>query len=119
MRVQFDTRAHELDMREDEGSRTVTAIRCKVAGREESITVGSDDVVFALTGSMTEGTAYGDMDTVPVLARGNGEPGEGSDWTLWQNLAKKSPVFGKPEKFCGDVSRSMWESATLTCKPSP
>jgi oleate hydratase len=104
VRVQFDTRAHELDMREDEGSRTVTAIRCKVAGREESITVGSDDVVFALTGSMTEGTAYGDMDTVPVLARGNGEPGEGSDWTLWQNLAKKSPVFGKPEKFCGDVA---------------
>ncbi|NIF82334.1 oleate hydratase [Comamonas sp. Tr-654] len=119
VRVQFDTRAHELDMREEEGSRTVTAIRCKVAGREETITVGTDDVVFALTGSMTEGTAYGNMDTVPVLARGNSEPGEGSDWTLWQNLAKKSPVFGKPEKFCGDIARSMWESATLTCKPSP
>lgn len=119
VRMQFDTRAHDLDMREEGGCRSVTAIRCKVSGREETLVMGADDVVFALTGSMTEGTAYGDMDTVPVLARGNKEPGADSDWTLWQNLAKKSPVFGKPEKFCGDVVRSMWESATLTCKPSP
>jgi hypothetical protein len=119
VRVQFDTRAHDLELREEGGKRTVTAIRCKVAGREETIAVGADDVVFALTGSMTEGTAYGDMDSVPVLARANCEPGEDSDWTLWRNLAKKSPVFGKPEKFCGDMARSMWESATLTCKPSP
>jgi oleate hydratase len=28
-------------------------------------------------------------------------------------------VFGKPDRFCGDIDRSMWESATLTCKPSP
>jgi oleate hydratase len=46
-------------------------------------------------------------------------PGENSGWTLWANLAEKSPVFGKPEKFYGDVDQSMWESATLTCKPSP
>ena len=38
---------------------------------------------------------------------------------MWKNLARKSPVFGRPEKFCGDVPASTWESATLTCKPSP
>ncbi len=48
---------------------------------------------------------------------GKHDPGEASDWTLWQNLARKSPIFGKPEKFCGDVDKSMWESVTLTCKP--
>ena len=84
-----------------------------------TIEVGPKDLVFALTGSMTEGTAYGDMDNAPVLERGRNDPGEESDWTLWRNLAKKSPVFGKPEKFYGDVDRSMWESVTLTCKPSP
>lgn len=120
VRMQFDTRAYDLDMIEEHGSRrTVTAIRCKVGGKDESIAVGPRDVVFALTGSMTEGTAYGDMNTAPVLARGNQEPGEDSDWTLWKNLARKSPVFGKPEKFYGNVAGSMWESATLTCKPSP
>ncbi|MEG2103001.1 MAG: oleate hydratase, partial [Flavobacterium sp.] len=35
-----------------------------------------------------------------------------------KNLAAKSPVFGKPEKFCGNIAKSSWESATLTCKPS-
>ena len=48
VRVQFDTRAHDLDLREEGGERTVTAIRCKVEGREETIAVGADDVVFAI-----------------------------------------------------------------------
>lgn len=119
VKVQFNTRAYDLDMKDDAGSRTVTAIRCKSASQEVQIDVGPNDVVFALTGSMTEGTAYGDLDTAPVLARGNEEPGDDSDWTLWKRLAAKSPVFGRPEKFYGDVKGSMWESATLTCKPSP
>ena len=119
VQVRFDTRVRDLDFAESNGERTVTAIRCKSGGQNEGIPVGPQDVVFALTGSMTEGTAYGDMNTVPVLARGNEEPGEDSDWTLWKNLAKQSPVFGRPEKFYGNVSGSMWESATLTCKPSP
>ncbi len=75
--------------------------------------------MFALTGSITEGTAYGDMDTAPVLQRGPTTPGEDSDWALWRNLAAQSPVFGKLEKVYGDVDGSMWESATLTCWPSP
>lgn len=117
--VRFGTRAYDLDMTVDGESRTVTAIRARIDGRDEVIDVGPDDVVFALTGSMTEGTAYGDMETAPVLERGRHEPGEASDWALWKNLAKKSPVFGKPEKFYGDTEKSMWESVTLTCKPSP
>jgi len=119
VKIQFGARAYDLDMVEQADRRTVTAIRCKKAGQDDSIAVGPNDVVFALTGSMTEGTAYGDMNAAPVLARGNAEPGEDSDWTLWKNLAKKSPIFGKPEKFYGNVAGSMWESATLTCKASP
>ena len=119
VKVQFRTRAYDLDMAVDGDTRTVTAIRANIDGKDGAITVGPDDVVFALTGSMTEGTAYGDMETAPVLERGQHEPGETSDWTLWKNLAKKSPIFGKPEKFYGDTEKSMWESVTLTCKPSP
>lgn len=119
VKVRFDTRAFDLDMTEEAGKRTVTAIRCKAGGKDEVIAVGPDDVVVALTGSMTEGTAYGDMDTVPALQRVTTGPGEDSDWALWRNLAAKSPVFGKPERFYGDIDGSIWESATLTCKPSP
>ncbi len=119
VQVRFGVRAYDFDMAVEGDRHIVKAIRAKVDGKDEVIGVGPNDVVFALTGSMTEGTAYGDMDTAPVLQRGRHEPGEGSDWTLWKNLAKKSPIFGKPEKFYGDTEKSMWESVTLTCKPSP
>ncbi|PRD55394.1 oleate hydratase [Phyllobacterium myrsinacearum] len=118
VKVQFDTRAYDLDMAVAGETRTVTAIRAKVGGADTAIAVGPKDLVFALTGSMTEGTAYGDMDNAPVLDRGRHDPGDASDWALWKNLARKSPIFGKPEKFYGNVDGSMWESVTLTCKPS-
>ncbi|OHT19136.1 oleate hydratase [Edaphosphingomonas haloaromaticamans] len=119
VKVRFDTRGYDLDMAVAGDARTVTAIKIKEGGKDAAIPVGPKDLVFAITGSMTEGTAYGDMDTAPVLERGRHDPGDESDWALWKNLAKKSPVFGKPEKFYGDIDRSMWESVTLTCWPSP
>lgn len=119
VKVQFGTRSYDLDMSADGDARTVTGIKVKVDGKDKTIAVGPHDLVFALTGSMTEGTAYGDMNTAPVLERGRHDPGDESDWALWKNLAKKSPIFGKPDKFYGDIDKSMWESVTLTCKPSP
>ncbi len=119
VKFQFATRAHDLELSEVGSSKTVTGIDCTVSGERRRIDVRSNDLVFALTGSMTENTAYGDLDTVPQLAVGRHDPGEESGWTLWRNLAEKSPVFGHPEKFYGDTDQSIWESATLTCKPSP
>ena len=119
VRFQFDTRAYDLDFAVEAESRTVAGIRAMVGGEAVVLPVAAQDLVFVLPGSMTESTAYGDLDQAPVLARGAHDPGADSDWTLWRNLAARSPLFGKPEKFCGDVARSMWESATLTCRPSP
>ena len=119
VQIRFDTQVRDMRMRLEGDRRTVTDLLCRIGGREDSIAIGPRDLVFALTGSITEGTAYGDMDHAPVLERGKADPGPDSDWTLWKNLAAKSPVFGRPEKFYGDADRSTWESATLTCKPSP
>ncbi|ACK82234.1 oleate hydratase [Methylorubrum extorquens] len=117
--VRFGVRAYDLAMSVDGDARTVTGIHVKTKGKEAVIPVESRDMVFALTGSMTEGTAYGDMDQAPILERGRHDPGQDSDWALWKNLAEKSPLFGNPAKFYGDIDKSMWESVTLTCKPSP
>jgi len=119
VKFQLDTRVYDLDMAESNGQKTVTGIRCVVADQEQHIGVADGDLVFVLTGSMTENTAYGDMNTAPDLKVDRHDPGENSGWTLWKNLAEKSSVFGKPEKFYGDVDQSIWESATLTCKSSP
>lgn len=119
VQVRFATRVLDMDFDERDGRRTVTALRTRTKEGDGRIDVDPRDLVIALTGSMTEDTAYGDMDTVPKLVRREGGPAEDNGWALWRNLSKKSPVFGKADKFFGDIDRSMWESATLTCKPSP
>lgn len=35
-------------------------------------------------------------------------------WNLWKNIAKQDPAFGHPEKFCSDIEKTNWESATIT-----
>ncbi|MGM0451075.1 MAG: oleate hydratase, partial [Pseudomonadota bacterium] len=118
VKIQYDTIVPDLEMDSSGGGRTITGIKCRHSDGEETISVGERDLVFVTTGSMTEDTAYGDDKTVPQL-RDMTEPSPGSGWELWKNLAQQSEVFGRPEKFCGDISSSMWESATLTCWPSP
>lgn len=115
----FDTQVYDLDMELSAQEKRVTRIKALVNDEAHVIDVSPQDLVFALTGSMTENTAYGDMETVPELTCSRRDPGEKSGWSLWKHLAQKSPVFGRPEKFYGDIEQSMWESATLTCKPSP
>ena len=117
--VRFGVRVLDLAVEIEGDRKTVTKILCTRDGKSEAIPVGPGDIVIALTGSMTDGVAYGDLDHAPSLVVDRHTPDEKGGWTLWRNLAAKSRVFGKPEKFYGDVHRSIWESATLTCKPSP
>lgn len=74
--------------------------------------------MVATTGTMTDDTRYGDNDSAPNLDTMVENQGQSKGWTLWNNLAHKSSVFGHPEKFNGNVNESSWMSATLTCKPS-
>ena len=117
--VQLDTIVTDLEIESLDESLTTTAIKCRTSNGDESIGIGARDLVFVTTGSMVEDTAYGDGDSVPELKVGEQSPNACSGWQLWKNLAEKSPVFGRPDKFCGNVAASMWESVTLTCTPSP
>ena len=119
VKIQYGTIVSDLEMNANGETLTTKAIKCRRSNGEEEIQLGAGDLVFVTTGSIVEETAYGDGDTVPELKVGDHHPGVDSGWQLWKNLARKSPVFGRPEKFCGNVPASMWESATLTCKPSP
>jgi oleate hydratase len=119
VKIQYDTIVSDMEMAISGETKTTTAIQCHTGTADKTITLGARDLVFVTTGSIVEDTAYGDNDTVPQLRVNEPDPGVGSSWQLWKNLARKSPAFGRPEKFCGNVPRSTWESATLTCKPSP
>jgi oleate hydratase len=119
VKFQYNTIVADVEIDDSGTTLTTTAIKCRRNNTEEMIEVGTRDLVFITTGSIVEDTAYGDADTVPKLKVGDHNPGVESGWQLWKNLAQKSPVFGRPDKFCGNLPASMWESATLTCKPSP
>jgi oleate hydratase len=118
VKTQYNTIVLDLQIEAADKTLTTTAIQCRHNNKEQTISIGARDLVFVTTGSIVEDTAYGDGDTVPQLTLAEHSLAAGSGWQLWKNLALKSPVFGRPEKFCGNVPASMWESATLTCTHS-
>ena len=45
---------------------------------------------------------------------GNAEVRRSGCWSLWKNIAAQDASFGHPEKFCSDIDKTNWESATVT-----
>ena len=86
-------------------------IECTVNGEKQEIHLTENELVFVTNGSCTEGTIYGDQDHAPV---GNAEVRTSGCWNLWKNIAKQHKDFGRPEKFCSDIEKTNWESATIT-----
>ena len=108
---QFNTEVTNVAFEIKNGKKVATAIECKVKGVEKGILLTEKDFVFVTNGSCTEGTIYGDHHHAPngdALVRTSG------CWSLWKNIAKQDPAFGRPEKFCSDISKTNWESATIT-----
>ena len=116
VKIELNTNVKDLDIHIDTEGKLVNGIIAERDGQDYKIPVTPDDFVIVTTGSMTEDTAYGNNKEVPQIDFENS--GQSSGWKLWKNLAAKSEVFGKPEKFCSSIEKSSWESATLTCKPS-
>lgn len=81
----------------------------KQGEKEKEISLTENDLVFVTNGSNTESSTLGDNDTPATM---NTELG--GSWKLWKNIAKQDASFGRPEKFCGNIEESNWESATIT-----
>lgn len=93
------------------GKKVAKQIIYEKDGVEGTIDLIEDDLVFVTNGCCTDSTAYGDQNHAPVLKVKNGE---GNCWKLWKNIARQDPAFGHPEKFCSEIPKSNWESATVT-----
>ena len=107
---QFNTEVTNVIFDIKDGKKVAKAIDCKVKGVETGIVLTENDLVFVTNGSCTEGTIYGDQNHAP---NGDAEV-RTSGWSLWKNIAKQDPAFGHPEKFCSDITKTNWESATVT-----
>ena len=88
-----------------------TAIETREKGKESGIVLTENDLVFITNGSCTEGTIYGDQEHAP---NGDAEVRTSGVWNLWKNIAAQDLAFGHPEKFCSDIAKTNWESATVT-----
>ena len=111
VQIQFNTQVTNVLFDIGDGKKRAASIECLVNGEKQSIPLTENDLVFVTNGSCTEGTIYGSQNEAPV---GDVEARTSGCWDLWKNIAAQDPSFGHPEKFCGDISRSNWESATVT-----
>ena len=118
VKIQFDTLVKDLDMQINTEGKVVTGIITQQKDAAITIPVTENDYVIVTTASMTEDTCYGDNTNAAIQSINNNESGKSAGWQLWKNLATKSVEFGRPEKFCSNIEKSCWESATLTCRPS-
>lgn len=100
-----------FDIDKKSGRKVAKKIVAKRNGISDDINLTEDDLVFITNGSCTDSSSLGDNDHAPVI---NVKDGEGDCWNMWKNIASQCDEFGHPEKFCGDISKSNWESATVT-----
>lgn len=111
VKFQYDTQVTNVIFDIKDGRKVARQIVCTHNGKEETIDLMEDDLVFVTNGSCTENSTLGDDDHAPEL---NTQPGEGGCWHLWKNIARQDPSFGRPEKFCSNITATNWESATVT-----
>ena len=107
----FGTEVTNVRFEIKDGKKTARAIECRTKNGETEIPLTEKDLVFITNGSCTEGTIYGDQDHAPL---GDAEVRSSGCWSLWKKIAAQDPAFGHPEKFCSDIEKTNWESATVT-----
>ena len=79
-------------------------------GKEESIDLTENDLVFYTNGSNVENSTYGSQTKATGM---DGEIHPGGTFDLWRRIATQDSSFGKPDKFCMDPEDSNWVSATV------
>ena len=82
-------------------------------GKEQTIDLIEDDLVFITNGCCTDTSCYGDQTHAPDLSKV--KDGAGESWDRWKNIAKqaKHGEYGNPDNFCSDTDATNWRSATV------
>lgn len=108
----YGCKVTDIDFDFSHNEKVATAIHYTKHGKDEIIHVNKDDIVLFTNGSMTENTTRGDLDHPAILNRSEDK----GSFSVWEKIARKSPDFGHPEKFCSDIDKTKWMSFTVTLK---
>ncbi len=95
------------------GKKTAKQIVYKKDGKEQTIDLVEDDLVFITNGCCTDTSRYGDQTHAPDLS--GLENGKGESWDMWKRIAEQANdgSFGNPDAFCSDIEATNWMSATV------
>ena len=82
-------------------------------GKEQTIDLIEEDLVFITNGCCTDSSCYGDQNTAPDLS--HLQDGYGESWDMWKAIAAqaKHGEFGNPDVFCNNIEETNWMSATV------
>ena len=113
VKIEYGIDVKNVIFESKEGKKIATQIVYENKGKEKTIDLIEDDLVFITNGCCTDTSCYGDQDNAPdlsIIKNGNGE-----SWDLWKNIAAQATngEFGNPEKFCSNVDQTNWMSATI------
>ncbi len=99
----------EFDIQSDRKvAKSIQVIR---DGKEESIDLTENDLVFITNGGCVENSTFGSQNTPAPF---NTEIKKGGGWDMWRKIAAQDSSFGNPDKFCYNPEESNWMSATVT-----
>lgn len=102
----------------DTEPRTVCEIQALDNARSVVLPVATDDIVIVTVGSPISGSLSGTSGAPPPGILTEAKTLLNCDWSIWFQLAGKSPKFGNPSAFCTHISESLLETFTAILPPS-
>lgn len=90
--------------------KVATAIDVVREGKQETIGLTENDLVFVTNGGCVENSSIGSQNE-PAAYNTQIRPGGG--WDMWRRIAAQDESFGHPDKFCSDPEQTNWMSATV------
>lgn len=105
----YNTKVINVEFEKSKGKKHAKKIIISQNNQLSEIDLLDTDLVFITNGSCTENSTLGDDNHAPLI---NTEPG--ACWELWKKIARQDSSFGHPEKYCTQINKTNWESATIT-----
>ena len=107
----YNTKVINVEFDIQPGKKTAKRVIVLHEGKEESIGLTENDLIFITNGGCVENSTLGSQNAPAVL---QSEIKEGGGWDMWRKIAAQDPAFGHPDKFCSNPEQSNWMSATAT-----
>ena len=107
----YNTKVINIDFHIQPSYKLAKRITLLYEEHEENMELGENDFVFITPGGCVENSTMGSQNEPapfePEIKAGGG-------WDMWKRIAAQDSSFGHPEKFCSDVEKTNWMSATVT-----